>query len=99
MAGDLIAEICATYVCLASVAKHMSVVLTEHGSRLTEVDGVGPVLAARVVGRVGGATRVPAAASFASYAGAAPIEIASGDRERHRLARWPRPDGLWPGAS
>ena len=65
----------------------MNRVLNEHDSRLTDVDGIGAVLAARIVGRVGNATRFPTAAAFASYAGVAPIEIASGDRARHRLSR------------
>lgn len=65
----------------------MNTVLDEHDSRLTDVDGIGPVLAARIVGRAGNATRFPTAAAFNSYAGVAPIEIASGDRARHRLSR------------
>lgn len=77
LARDLIAEIRGTDARLADIAKRMSVVLAEHGSRLTQVNGVGPVLAARILGRVGKVTRFPTAATFASYAGVAPIEIAS----------------------
>jgi transposase len=65
----------------------MRVTLAEHGSRLPEVAGIGPVVAARIVGRVGDATRFPTAAAFASYAGVAPIEVASGNQSRHRLSR------------
>ncbi|MFD7608814.1 transposase [Streptomyces mirabilis] len=49
--------------------------------------GVGPVLAARLVGRVGRASRFATAAAFANYTGAAPVEIASADKARHRLSR------------
>jgi hypothetical protein len=45
------------------------------------------VVAAGLLGRTGGASRFPTAAGFAVYAGAAPIEIASGDKARHRLSR------------
>jgi transposase len=65
----------------------MGSTLTEHGSRLLEVDGIGLVLAVRLIGRTGSALRFRSAAAFASYAGAAPIEVASGDRGRHRLSR------------
>jgi len=38
-------------------------------------------------GRTGRADRFPSSASFANYAGAAPIEVASAHRARHRLSR------------
>jgi transposase len=57
------------------------------GSTLMNTPGVGPVLAARLVGRVGRASRFATAAAFANYTGAAPIEIASADKARHRLSR------------
>jgi len=45
------------------------------------------VLAVRLLGRTGRPSRFPSAAAFASYSGVAPIEVASGDRARHRLSR------------
>ena len=87
IARDLVAEIRALDARLTEVAKRMTVTLAEHGSRLPEVAGIGPVVAARIVGRVGDATRFPTAAAFASYAGVAPIEVASGNQSRHRLSR------------
>jgi transposase len=59
--------------------------LAATGSHLIEVDGVGPVIAGRLLGRAGGISRFPTAAAFASYAGVAPIEVSSADRVRHRL--------------
>jgi transposase len=61
--------------------------VTALGSRLTETVGVGPVIAGRLLGRTGRASRFPTAAHFASYTGAAPVEVASGERARHRLSR------------
>ena len=57
------------------------------GSRLTEVNGIGPVVAGRLLGRTRQASRFPTASAFANYAGVAPVEVASADRARHRLPR------------
>ncbi|WP_067068780.1 transposase [Carbonactinospora thermoautotrophica] len=84
---DLVSEIRGLDAHLARVAKRMSATPAEHGSRLLKVDGVGPVLAARILGRVGAATRFPTAAALAGYAGVAPIEVASGERRRRITAR------------
>ena len=51
--------------------------VAEHGTRLTELDGVGPVVAARLLGRTGHAGRFASASAFANYAGVAPVEVAS----------------------
>ena len=59
----------------------------EHGTTLTEVFGVGPVLAAKLLGHAGDITRFPDRDHFASYTGTAPIEASSGDVRRHRLNR------------
>ena len=61
--------------------------VTALGSRLTQTVGVGPIIAGRLLGRTGRASRFPTAAHFASYTGAAPVEVASGERTRHRLSR------------
>ena len=59
----------------------------EHGTTLTEVFGVGPVLAAKLLGHAGDITRFPSRDHFASYTGTAPVEASSGDVRRHRLNR------------
>jgi transposase len=59
----------------------------EHGTTLTEVFGVGPVLAAKLLGHAGDITRFPDRDHFASYTGTAPVEASSGDVRRHRLNR------------
>jgi transposase len=55
------------------------------GSSLTELHGIGVVLAAKLLGLVGDISRFPSAAHFASYTGTAPLEASSGERVRHRL--------------
>jgi transposase len=56
------------------------------GTTLTEIFGVGPILAARIIGTVGSVARFPTKAHFASYAGTAPVEASSGEVVRHRLS-------------
>lgn len=41
----------------------------EHARTLTAGDGIGPVIAARLVGRTRNASRFPTASAFANYAG------------------------------
>ena len=52
-----------------------------------EVEGIDAVTAVRLIGRTGIASRFASEHAFATYAGVAPIEIASGDHTRHRLSR------------
>ena len=53
---------------------------------LTNIFGIGPILAARIIGTVGDVTRFPSKAHFASYSGTAPVEASSGEVVRHRLS-------------
>jgi transposase len=56
------------------------------GTTLTQIFGVGPILAARIMGTVGDVGRFPTKAHFASYSGTAPLEASSGEVVRHRLS-------------
>jgi transposase len=56
------------------------------GSTLTQIFGIGPILAARIIGTVGDVRRFPTKAHFASYSGTAPLEASSGEVVRHRLS-------------
>ena len=53
---------------------------------LTEIFGVGPILAATILGTVGDVGRFPTKSHFASYAGTAPVEASSGQVVRHRFS-------------
>ncbi|MBW3612198.1 MAG: transposase [Actinobacteria bacterium] len=55
------------------------------GTTLLEVYGVGPIVAALILGYAGDPARFPTKEKFASYNGTAPIEASSGPRARHRL--------------
>jgi transposase len=56
------------------------------GTTLTEIFGVGAILAARIIGTVGSVARFPTKANFASYSGTAPVEASSGEVVCHRLS-------------
>lgn len=87
LAQDLVRDLRAADASLADIEARMSVALDDHGTRLREVDGVGSVTAVRLIGRTGPVSRFATPDAFATYAGVAPIEVASGERTRHRLSR------------
>jgi transposase len=84
---DLVTEIKDTDPRLKDLTARIAAAVAESRSSLVEIDGIGPVLAGRFLGRMGRASRFPTAAAFANYAGVAPVEVASADRSRHRLPR------------
>jgi transposase len=87
LAQDLVKDLRAVDANLVDIEQRMAAALDDHGSRLRQVDGVGAVTAVRLIGRTGPASRIATADAYATYAGVAPIEIASGERTRHRLSR------------
>lgn len=84
---DLIGDLRDCDKALKDLSVRITSALVEHGTRLTEVDGIGPVIAAKLLGRTRGASRFPSASAFANYAGVAPVEVASAEWQRHRLPR------------
>ena len=72
---------------LAALTKQIAAAVDQSDSRLLEVDGIGPIVAARLLGRTGHASRFRSAAASAMHAGVAPIEVASAEKSRHRLPR------------
>ena len=87
LAKDLIADIRRFDDQLAANAKTMTALLDEHGTRLREIDGVGPVLAARLLGSSGSHRGSPRRA-YTNCTGTAPVQIASADSSQHRLSRY-----------
>jgi transposase len=57
------------------------------GTSLTSLFGVGPVIAATIIGEVRDVTRFKNRDRFASCNGTAPIEVSSGGRKARRLSR------------
>jgi len=87
LAQDLVRDLRAVDVLLSDIEQRMSAALDDDGTELRQVDGVGAITAVRLIGRTGPASRFPTPHAFATYAGVAPIEVASGERTRHRLSR------------
>lgn len=87
LARDLVTEIRAADQRLRQLSTQIERTVAATGSRLREVDGIGPIITAQLLGRTRRASRFPTAAAFASYAGVAPVEVASADHARHRLPR------------
>jgi transposase len=54
---------------------------------LIDLHGIGDVTAAKILARSGAVSRFRSESAFASYCGVAPIEVSSGDIQRHRLSR------------
>ena len=71
---------------IADLDKRIGAEVEASGTSLTEIFGVGPILAAKIIGTVGNARRFPTKAHFASYSGTAPVEASSGEVVRHRLS-------------
>lgn len=67
-------------------SQHRDAVLAS-GTSLLEIFGIGPVLAARILAEIGDIDRFATKDRFASYNGTAPIDVSSGDQQRHRLSR------------
>jgi transposase len=71
---------------IADLSGRIEAEVEASGSTLTEIFGIGPILAARIIGTVGNVARFPTKAHFASYSGTAPLEVSSGEVVRHRLS-------------
>jgi transposase len=71
---------------IADLARRIEAEVEASGTTLTEIFGIGPILAARIMGTVGDVGRFPTKAHFASYSGTAPVEASSGEVVRHRLS-------------
>lgn len=72
---------------IAACERRLRTLVAASGTRLTELCGVGPVIAARIIGEVGEVSRFGTRDQFAMANGTAPIPASSGPRVRHRLNR------------
>jgi len=66
--------------------KKLAIAVRASGTTVTEIFGVGPVIAATVIGDAGDVARFASRDHFAAYNGTAPIEVSSGNRKTHRLS-------------
>jgi transposase len=71
---------------LRETRKKLAAAVTASGTSLTEVFGVGPVIAGTIIGDIADVSRFPGRDHFAAYNGTAPVEVSSGNRKVHRLS-------------
>jgi transposase len=72
---------------LRDTRKRLAAAVRASGTSLTGLFGVGPVIAATIIGDVRDVSRFPGRDHFAAYNGTAPIEVSSGGRKIYRLSR------------
>lgn len=87
VAAELIADLEKIYARKKAANKELTELVTQTGTTLLDLHGIGPTGAARLLVEVGDITRFPNKAHFASWNGTAPIDASSGDNVRHRLSR------------
>lgn len=85
VAAELLAEVRRIDRDLAELGQRIKATVVGSNSMITDIYGVGPIVAAYILGYTGDITRFPSAAHYARYNATAPIETSSGTIIRHRL--------------
>jgi transposase len=86
LAAELLADLTRIDARLRETKKKLAVGVRASGTTLTEIFGVGPAIAATVIGDVRDISRFPAKDRFAACNGTAPVEVSSGNRVIYRLS-------------
>jgi transposase len=86
LAGEFLADIGHLDAQLRETNKKLAGAVRASGTSLTEVFGVGPVIAGTVIGDVRHVSRFPSRDHFAACNGTAPAGVSSGNRKTHRLS-------------
>jgi transposase len=87
LAAALIEDLRRIHGQLRETRSKLDIAVRASGTSLTGLFGVGPVIAATVIGEVRDVSRFKDRERFAAYNGTAPIEVSSGGRKVHRLSR------------
>ena len=87
LARDLVADLQRIDAQRREVKRRVAHAVAETPTTITDIYGVGPIVAATVLGYVRDIHRFASRDRFASYNGTAPIEVSSGDRKAYRLSR------------
>jgi transposase len=67
--------------------KRIRAAITTSGTTVTDLFGIGPIIAAMLIGYSGDITRFQNRDRYAAYNGTAPVEFSSGGRTVHRLSQ------------
>ena len=87
LAADLIDDLEVLDKKLKELLRRLKTAVEASGTTVTEIKGVGVATAALILGEVGDVRRFPSRHHFATYTGTAPLEVSSGEVDRHRLSR------------
>jgi transposase len=87
IAAEELAELMAVEEKIKKATAELKTMVLARGSRLMDLHGVGPVVAARILADVGDVARFADRNRFASWTGTAPLDASSGEQNRHRLSR------------
>jgi transposase len=87
IAVEELADLVAVDAKLKALKAELKVAVTQRGSTLMDICGLGPAGAARVLADVGDVARFADRNRFASWTGTAPLDASSGQQIRHRLSR------------
>jgi transposase len=87
IAAEELAELIAVEAKIKKATGELKAMVLARHSRLMELHGVGPVVAARILADVGDVARFADRNRFASWTGTAPLDASSGEQNRHRLSR------------
>jgi transposase len=85
MALELLADLRRLDQQIVTISDRTADAVAASGTSVTDVFGVGPILAAVIVGHTGHVARFPSAGHYARYNATAPIQASSGPKVRHRL--------------
>jgi transposase len=87
LAADFVEDLRGIDARIRETRNKLAAAVAAAGTSLTGLFGVGPVIAAAVIGDVRTVSRFPGRGHFAAYNGTAPIEVSSGSRKVYRLSR------------
>jgi transposase len=85
LAVELLGEVRRLDTDLVELKTRIAASVKDAATSVTEVIGVGPIMAAYLIGYSGDITRFATAGHYARYNATAPIEASSGPNPRHRL--------------
>jgi transposase len=87
LAAEFLAGLCRIDAQISDAKKKLASAVRASGTTLTSLFGVGPIVAATVIGEARQVSRFADRDHFAAYNGTAPIEVSSGRRTIYRLSR------------
>jgi transposase len=85
IASEFLDEVRRNDLALTGLRQRIEIAVAASGTTVTEVHGVGPIVAAYLNGYTGDIGRFATAGHYARYNATAPIEASSGPKVRHRL--------------